>query len=138
MKRIAKKLSGSTGLSGVDSISMSYWLLKFGGVSASLRESIAKLVEWLANGYPHWAAYRAMMWSRLVGLDKCPGVRPIGIGDILRRLVCKVLLIVVENETTRACGTDQLCSGLEAGIQEWGFIMLEPYERRMNMMKKGG
>ena len=58
-----------------------------------------------------------MTWIRLVGLDKCPGVRPIGIGDILRRLLCKTLLIVVGNEATRACGTDQLCSGLEAGIE---------------------
>ena len=27
------------------------------------------------------------------------------------------LLIVVGKEVTRACGTDQLCSGLEAGIE---------------------
>ena len=81
-----------------------------------------------------------MMWCRLVGLDKCPGVRQIGIGNILRRLVSKVLLIVVGNETTRACGTDQLRSGLEAEIEEGGggIIMLELYGRCMNMMKKGG
>ena len=120
MERVAKKLSGSAGPSGVDSISMPHWLLKFGEASASLRKSITKLVEWLANGYPPWTAYRAMMWSRLVGLDKYPGVRPIGIGNILRRLVCKVLLIVVGNEATRACGTDQLCSRLEARIEGGG------------------
>ena len=120
VERVAKKLSGSAGPSGVDSISMPHWLLKFGEASASLRKSITKLVEWLANGYPPWTAYRAMTWSRLVGLDKYPGVRPIGIGNILRRLVCKVLLIVVGNEATRACGTDQLCSRLEARIEGGG------------------
>ena len=31
-------------------------------------------------------------------------VRPIRIGDILRRLLCKVLLIVVGKVVTRACG----------------------------------
>ena len=58
-----------------------------------------------------------MTWSRLVGLGKCPGVRSIGIGDILRRLFAKVLLIVVGKEATRACGTDQLCCRLEVGIE---------------------
>ena len=114
---MAKRLSGSAGPSGIDSVSMSHWLLKFGGASTNLRRSVAKFVEWLANDYPPWASYRAMTWSRLVGLDKCPGVRPIGIGDILRRLFAKVLLIVVGKEATRACGTDQLCCGLEAGIE---------------------
>ena len=51
----------------------------------------------------------------LVGLDKCLGVRPIGIEYILRILLYKVMLIVMGKETTRAYGTDQLCSGLEAG-----------------------
>ena len=44
VERVAKKLSGSAGPSGVDSIAMSHWLLQFGGASASLRKSIAKLV----------------------------------------------------------------------------------------------
>ena len=52
----------------------------------------------------------------LDSLDRYPGVRPICIGDILRRLMCKVLLIVVGNEATSDCGTDQLCSELEAGM----------------------
>ena len=117
MEQAAKKLSGSAGPSGIDSISISHWLLKFEVSSGRLRKRIASMVEWLANEYSPWAAYRAMTWSKLVGLDKWPGVRPIGIGDIIRRLLCKVMLIVMGKEATRACGTDQLCSGLEAGIE---------------------
>ena len=79
VEQAAKKLSRSAGPSGIHSISMSYWLLKFGGESARLRKSMAIVVEWLANGYPPWAAYRAMTWGRLVGLDECPGVSLIGI-----------------------------------------------------------
>ena len=60
VEQAAKKLSGLAGPSGIDSISMSYWLLKFGGASARLRKSIASMVEWLANGYPPWTAYHAM------------------------------------------------------------------------------
>ena len=58
-----------------------------------------------------------MMYCRLIVLKKCLGVRPIRIGDIFRRLVCKIFLSITGNEATRACGTDQLCYGLEAGIE---------------------
>ena len=84
-----------------------------------------------------------MKSCRLVALDKCPDVRSIGIGDIMIRLVCKILLIVAGKEATRSCGMDQLCSGLEAGIkggiyhtrsmwdahvdddQPWGILMID-------------
>ena len=49
-------------------------------------------------------------------MDKCPSVRPIGIWDILRRLFCKVLLIVVGKEAIRVCRTDQLCTKIEERI----------------------
>ena len=58
-----------------------------------------------------------MIYCRLITLKKCPGVRLIGIGDIFRRLVCKFFLSITGNEATRACGTDQICCGLEAGIE---------------------
>ena len=86
----SENLSSSAGPSGIDFLSMSYWLLEFSASSAILRKSFADLTEWLANGYPPWAAYRAMTSCRLVALDKYPDVRPIGIGDIMRRLVCKI------------------------------------------------
>ena len=57
------------------------------------------------------------MVGRLVGFDKMPGVRPLGIGDIIRRLVAKCCLAVTGQEATRAVGTDNLCAGLEADIE---------------------
>lgn len=59
-------------------------------------------------------------------------MRRIGIGYILRRLVCKVILIVEGNEVARACDTDELCSGLETDIEGGEVITFEPYERCMN------
>ena len=82
-----------------------------------LRTTIARLVEYLSNGYPPWASYRVMMYCRDIGLDKCPGVRPIGIGDIFRRLCCKIVLLLTKGQATKACGIDQLCCGFEAGIE---------------------
>ena len=52
VEEVAKHLSGSAGPSGIDSSSLSQWLLKHGGASSNLRKTLAKLVEWLANSYP--------------------------------------------------------------------------------------
>ena len=43
------------------------------------------MVYWtdrLTNDSPPWAAYCAIMAARLVALDKCPGVRPMIIGEV--------------------------------------------------------
>ena len=53
---------------------------------------------------PPWAAYRAIMANRLIGLDKCPGVRPVGIGEIWRRLFAKTVLVVAGAEAKEECG----------------------------------
>ena len=49
MKKVAKKLSGSASPSGIDSFSMSHWLLKFGDSSAGLGKSFEVLTEWLSS-----------------------------------------------------------------------------------------
>lgn len=114
---VASRLSGSAGLGGVDSITLQQWLLKFGKASAELRKAVAEMTDWLANHSPPWAAYRALMAGRLVALDKCPGVRPVGIGETWRRLFAKIVLLVAHNEAKEVCGIDQLCAGLESGIE---------------------
>ena len=108
VEEVGKKMSGSAGASGLDAVLVSAWLLKFGGASKILRTVITRLVEYLSNGYPHWASYRAMMYCREIGLDKCPGVRLIGIRNIFRRLCCKIVLLLTKDEATKACGIDQL------------------------------
>ena len=79
---MASKMRGGAVLSGVDAIAMGNWLLRHGKSSQQLREELAEWTEWLCNGVPPFAAYRALMACRLVALDKVPGVRPVGIGEI--------------------------------------------------------
>ena len=83
------------------------WLLKFGSRSQHLRNAIARLAKWLSNDNPPWTAYRALMAGRLIALDKNPGVRPIAIGEVLRRLIAKCLLSLAKVEAQEACGIDQ-------------------------------
>ena len=92
-------------------------LLNYGGHSARLQNSIAKFASWLSNSNVDWAAYRGLMMCREVAIDKMPSVRPLGIGDILRRLISKCVLEATGAQATAACGADQLCVGLKLGCE---------------------
>ena len=93
------------------------WLLRFGCASEEFRVVTARLEDWMANPPPPpWAAYCALMACRLVALDKRPGVRPVGIGDTLRRALAKLVMRAAGDQENKACGNLQLCACLEAGI----------------------
>ena len=92
-------------------MSLQHWLLRFGAASAELRLIVGDFFEWLGNGRPPWAAYRALMSGRLIELDKQPGTRPVGVGETWRRLMAKCLLKVAGPEAKSAYGTMQLARG---------------------------
>ena len=52
----------------------------------------------MANGRPPWAAYRELMLVPLIDLDKCPGVKPVGVGETWRRMLAKCVLVVTGEE----------------------------------------
>lgn len=115
--KMAPHLSGGAGPSGVDANMLRLWLTRFNRASGELREEMAYWQDWLANHSPPWAAYRAVMARRLVALDKQPGVRPVGIGEIWQRLLAKLVIADCGDQAKLACGAVQLCAGLEAGIE---------------------
>ena len=56
----------------------------------------------------------AMVTCRLIALNKCPGVRPIGVGEVMRRIIARALSIV-KLDVLEAAGSLQLCAGQDAG-----------------------
>ena len=110
----------------------------------------------MANKQPEWTACRALSSPRRVALDKGPGkgVRPVGIADAFARLRAKCVTFVCGDKATDACGVEQLCAGLEAGIkglvhaarllwqthaeeEEWGFLLVDA-KRAVNKGNKIG
>ena len=85
MTWVASKLSGAAGALGAEAIGLRNWLLRFKCATEELRVVIARLVNWMSNSSPPWAAYHALMTFRLLALDKRTGVPPVGIGETLCR-----------------------------------------------------
>ena len=83
---VARKLLGSSGPGGTDSEALQGWILKFGEDSTRIRTSVETVLDWLANGIPPWTAYREFMSSRLIVLEKQPGMWPVGVGETWRHI----------------------------------------------------
>ena len=73
--------------------------------------------EWMANNTPPWEAIWSLLIGRLLGMNKFPGVRPLGCGKAWQKLLAKCVLAVTMTEAELECGIDQLCGGLRAGIE---------------------
>jgi hypothetical protein len=54
---------------------------------------------------------------RLIPLDKCPGVRPIGVGEVPRRIISKAILSLFRLDIQEAVGPLQVCAGQEGGCE---------------------
>ena len=61
---------------------------------------------------PPRVAYFTLMDGRLVTLDKRPGVHPVGIGEMLRQDLAKIVMRSAGYQLKIVCGNLQLCTGL--------------------------
>ena len=89
IEKTTRSLEGSSGASGTDSEHWQTVLLRHGAHSSHLRDEVATLATKMCNQILPWSKVRALVSGTLIALDKCPGVRPIGIGECLRRIICK-------------------------------------------------
>jgi len=53
------------------------------------------------------AGLAAFTACQLIALNKNPGVRPIGIGEVCRRLIVKFILCIVRDDVVQAAGPIQ-------------------------------
>ncbi len=89
----------------------------FRDASDTLCHSLALVARRLCTQFVDNSALAPLLASRLIALDKNPGVRPIGVGEVPRRIISKAILFVIKGDIQEAAGATQLCGGQVAGIE---------------------
>ena len=113
----ALKTSGAAGPSSIDAHEWRRLCTCHKGASRDLCASLATVAQRLCSSYVDPTAIKPMLASRLVALDKQPGVRPIAIGDTARRIIAEAVLTVVGSDVQEATGCWQMCGGQISGIE---------------------
>ena len=88
---------------------------KFKTEGLVLRNEIATLAKKLATENLDPIAIESYNANRLIPLDKCPGIRPVGVGEILRRIIGKSISWTLKKDIQEVVGPLQTCSGLNSG-----------------------
>ena len=126
--RVAHMIQGGAGPGGCDASHWQDTLMRYGAHSERLRESVATLVRRLANSIVPWSHIRALTACRLIAIDKCPGVRPIGVGETLRRVVGKIVCMLTRPDAEEVAGVNQLCAGTKAGMEATIHVINDLFE----------
>lgn len=128
--RAALKTKGSAGPSAMDADAFRRILCSknFNTCGKELREEIAILTKNLATKHFDPDLLGPYVNARLIPLDKNPGVRPIGIGEVLRRIIGKVISKHASDSIKEAAGPLQTCAGHGAGAEAAIHSMREVFE----------
>ena len=117
IKKAAMRTHGSHGPSGLDANEWRRILTHFVQQSVEISKTIAKIAKKLATEELNPELMEPYNACRLITLDKNPGVRPIGIGEVMRRIIGRTIIKCLKNELMSLGSNYQLCLGQKCGIE---------------------
>ena len=117
IRTTALHTEGAAGPSNIDAHGWRRLCTAFQDASNDLCEALASVARRICSTLVDPSGLDAFTACRLIALDKNPGVRPIGIGEVSRRIISKAILAVISLEVQDAAGTSQLCAGQQAGCE---------------------
>ena len=129
VQKVAMRTKGAAGPSNFDASDWRNILVSrvFGSSSTDLCNAVINVAKKLCIEDVNQNV-AALMACRLVPLDKNPGLRPIGIGEVLRRIVGKMVVMVLRADLQENAGDLQLCAGQESGCEAGIHAMHQIFE----------
>ncbi len=130
IQKISIRMKGAAGPSNFDAKNWKDILgsRSYGTSSNDLCAAIANLAKKLCIQNIGNDSVSALMACRLLPLDKNPGLRPIGVGEVLRRIVGKSVVSVLRTDLQEDAGELQLCAGQKSGSEAGIHAMHDIYE----------
>ena len=131
----ATRTKGGSGPSGLDADGWRRILCSstFGTTNLDLRKAIAEMtkklcIESLSQNAGDKSPIEAFVACRLIPLNKNPGLRPIGVGEVLRRIVGKIVMNISKNDVIKSVGSLQVCAGQISGVEAAIHSMHDVYD----------
>ena len=130
ISRATKMTKGSAGPSTTDGDFFQHILLhkNFKGAGQSLRDELARFARLIATEFIDPQIIQPYLNSRLIPLNKCPGVRPIGVGETVRRIVGKAIAWTLKLDIQKTAGPLQVCTGIKSGSEAAVHFVREQFE----------
>ena len=128
IRSAALHTNSSAGPSGVNARRWRRLCSSFQTASTDLCNSLALVARRICTSYVDPQGRAPLTASRLIALDKCLGVRPIAVGEAVRRIIGKAILAVIKLDVLEASGTLQLCAGQKAGSEAAIHTMHQMFE----------
>ena len=112
--RAASTTNGGSGLSGLDADGQRQ-VLTTNSTGTDLLKSVADFIKQFRSKKINSEnkSLEALIACRLIPLNKNPGLRPIGVGEVLRRIAGKVLMKILKKDAMHAAGSLQIFAGQE-------------------------
>ena len=120
-------MDGAAGPSGLDAASWKTLCSCYNSSSSDLCSAIASMATKLCSQYVDPKNISAFIACRLIALNKQPGVRPIGIGETIRRIVNKAIAEALRDDIQDATGSLQVCSGQLSGCEAAVYSMYKVF-----------
>ena len=82
---------------------------KYGESARDLRRSFAAVIKKICSEDIADNSLESFLACRLVPLNKNPGLRPIGVGEVLRRIAGKCVMLIVKENVLESSSNIQMC-----------------------------
>ena len=117
IKKHTLRTSGGAGVSQQEDALWHKMVTSHKDASASLSAALASVARRLATEYVDPKGLEALLANRGIAIDKCPGLRPVGVGEMARRIIGKAVMEVTGQKVQESVGSLQLCAGHPVGVE---------------------
>ena len=117
IKKNALRTSGGAGVSQQEDALWHKMVSAHKDASTSLTNALASVARRLVTEFVDPQGLEALLANRGIAIDKCPGLRPVGVGEMARRILGKAVMAVTGEKVREAVGALQLCAGHPVGVE---------------------